>query len=324
MAKLLGVSAFTGLAYHLKFNDCFGRVKNAKSYHSLVGTMTDLYKLLRNYGYESFNFGTSVYYDKMLNKTRECEERLANRFILESKPMFIYEDELFENVEFESLCDEEKLDYLVWIARRQLLEVYHSNDHRIQSLDRLHLTNDCEKTSRLIGDLCNCFGLENRVIKIPAAFNDDINLYDGCGYHYFTIVFMNQKAYLIDCTYRQFFKGQYNNLERLGVVGLGTCDPGVFMTMKKSRKDVATFLLKNGWIELNEHVFKQYLDGFALSFRNGHYYELFGRVDYSTTYTIDNYLDFLTGRDTILNYEDREGLGILEEPLTNRNLRFNK
>ena len=138
------------------------------------------------------------------------------------------------------------------------------------------------------------------------------------------IVEIENKNYIVDCTYRQFFRADTNNIDRLGVIGLCGCDPGVFMMQNKDRKRVALTLLKSGWIECTKENFKHYLDGFTLSFRNGLYYDWLGEIDYSVGYTVDDYLDFLTGDDFITNYEPLEGLGEQEYPLKNKGLKFRK
>ena len=195
-------------------------------------------------------------------------------------------------------------------------------DKRINSLRRLPLTNECKNTSYLISDICRALNIPNQVIKIPAAFNDEINLYNGSGYHYFVIARIDNQEFLIDCTYRQFFRADANNLHRMGIVGFCGCDPGIYMMLNKNRKNVALAILKNGWIKCTEENFKHYLDGFTLSFRNGLYYDWIGKVDYSVGYTADDYVEFLTGEDYITNYEPVEGLGEQETPLKNTHLKF--
>ena len=136
--------------------------------------------------------------------------------------------------------------------------------------------------------------------------------------------YINDKEYIVDCTYRQFFRLENNNIDRLGVIGLCGCDPGVFMMQNRERKNVALAILKNGWVRCTEDNFKHYLDGFTLSFRNGLYYDWLGKVDYSVGYSASDYLEFLNEDDFITNYEPLEGLGEQEEPLKNRSLRFRK
>ena len=324
MAKILGVSILSAAGYKLKFDKYFKQFQQTDNYYSMVQCMSHMYKVMREYGDSSFSGSSTYLYEKFRDRVIDCESRLTNSFIVESTPYFQYNDEFFLETRFDQLDDEEKLDYIVWMTRRALLEHLHNNDRRIKSLNGVHLTNECKRTSYLVKDLCRGFGVKAEVVKIPAAFSDEINLYDGSGYHYFVLAEINDKEYLIDCTYRQFFRADNNNLDRLGVVGLCGCDPGVFMLQNRDRKNVALAILKNGWIKCTDETLKHYLDGFTLSFRNGLYYDWLGKVDYSVGYTIDDYMEFLSEDDYITNYEPIEGLGEQETPLTNKGLKFRK
>ena len=247
---------------------------------------------------------------------------MTDTFIVESSPYFQFDDPYLNSTRFNKMNDEEKLDYIVWVARRETFIRLRNYVKSIKTFNRLDLTNECRNTSYLIDDICEQLGVDSKVIKIPAGFNDKINLYNGNGFHYFVIVNLNGNEYIVDCTYRQFFRGDTNNLDRLGVVGLGCCDPGAYMLMNDERKNVALAILKNGWIRCTDKSLKHYLDGFTLSFRNGLYYDWLGKVDYSVGYTVSDYLEFLNEDDFITNYEPIEGLGEQEEPLKNRNLSF--
>ncbi len=322
MAKILGVSVLSALGYKLKFDKYLKGFRETDNYQSMVQYMSGMYKVMRSYGDVSYSKGTTYLYERFRDKVIDCEARLSNSFIVESEPYFRYNDEYFLECDFDKLCDQEKLDYIVWTTRRALLEHLHDYDKRIKSLRGVHLTNECKNTSYLVHDLCRALHINSKVVKIPAAFSDEINLYDGSGFHYFVLAELNNKEYLIDCTYRQFFRTDNNNLDRLGVIGLCGCDPGVFMMQNKDRGEVALTILKNGWIRCTEENFKHYLDGFTLSFRNGLYYDWLGKVDYSVGYSASDYIDFLSEDDFITNYEPIEGLGEQEEPLVNKNLRF--
>ena len=324
MAKILGVSLLSATAYKLKFDKYFKEFNSTSNYCSMMNLLSGMYRIMKSYGEQSFTDGTTYFYDKLKDKVIDCENTLSNYFIVESNPYFTYNDIYFSDIRFNRLDVNDKLDYIVWMTRRALLERFHNNDKKIKSLNGLHLTNECKNTSYFVCDLCKGLGIRAKVIKIPAAFSDEINLFNGSGYHYFVVAEINGEEFIIDCTYRQFFTADYNNLERLGVVGLAGCDPGVFMMLNRDRKNVAMTILKNGWIRCTKENFKHYLDGFTLSFRNGLYYDWLGRVDYNVDYTDRDYLNFLNGYDYITNYEPIEGLGEQERPLENTKLRFKK
>ena len=132
-----------------------------------------------------------------------------------------------------------------------MLEHFHNYDRRVNSLSKLHLTNECRDTSLLVNSICEELNVDSKIIKIPAAFSDDINLYAGNGFHYFVMARLNGKDYIIDCTYRQFFRADANNIDRLGVIGYSGCDPGVFMLQNEERK-------KSGFIYFKEWMDKSY------------------------------------------------------------------
>lgn len=322
MARILGVSLLSAMKYKTKFDQYLEEFRSTDNYQSMVQSLSGMYRVMRSYGEASFNGDTTYLYENLRDKVIDCESRLTGAYIVESTPYFTYNDDYYDEHSFDSLCDEEKLDYIVWMARRMLFEHISSYDKRVKNLNNLSLVNECKKTSYFVNDICRSLGVKSKVVKIPAAFSDDIDLYNGSGFHYFVIVEINGNDYLIDCTYRQFFKVENNNIDRLGVIGLCGCDPGVFMMQNRERKNVALAILKNGWIRCTEDNFKHYLDGFTLSFRNGLYYDWLGQVDYSVGYTVSDYLEFLNGDDYITNYEPREGLGEQATPMLNKSLRF--
>lgn len=322
MAKVLGVSLLSALGYKRKFDKYLKAFRQTDNYQSMAKYLTGMYRVMKSYGDESYSDGTTRLYERFRDRVIDCESRLGNTFIVECTPYFIYDDEFYDGVSFNKLSDQEKLDYIVWKTRKSMLQKFHNYDKRVNSLNGLNLSNECKDASYLVYDICSSLGIPAKVIKIPAAFSDEINLYNGSGFHFFVMAEIGGKDYLIDCTYRQFFRVENNIIDRLGVVGLCGCDPGVFMMQNKERKNVALAILKNGWIRCTEENFKHYLDGFTLSFRNGLYYDWLGSVDYSVGYTVSDYLEFLNEDDFITNYEPLEGLGEQEEPLKNRSLSF--
>jgi len=88
------------------------------------------------------------------------------------------------------------------------------------------------------------------------------------------------------------------------------------------REKTARTILKRGWIELNEETIKHYLDGFALSYRNGLFYENLGVADYHTSYDIKDYHNFLFGDDSQIRREGKEYLGYQMQVLKNRDFKF--
>ena len=92
----------------------------------------------------------------------------------------------------------------------------------------------------------------------------------------------------------------------------------------KNHEKMAVELLTNGYVELNEDIFKKYMDSFALSFRNGLYYENTKDFSFTVPYTVEDYIRFLNGEDNQIKHEGRENLGFQGRPLKNPRLVFRK
>ncbi len=197
------------------------------------------------------------------------------------------------------------------LGRRYLQVINSFNRANIKDYDSIDVSGDCKKSAENIQEICNKMGLKCHTINIDPGYNKDLALYYGDGYHYFNIVELENNYFLIDLTYKQFFLKRQNILERLNVVLFSGCLPGVFMEMDERRKKTADELLKYGYIKLDEDKFKDYLDGFTMSYRNGLYY----RDHDFNGYSIDKYIEFLTTDANMGDYEDKKYLGYLKRPL---------
>lgn len=214
------------------------------------------------------------------------------------------------------------LQYIVNEARMFLL----SKDRysNFPSLENINLVSECIPTSLFIENICKSINIECKVIKLFPAFTNVPTLFKESKKHYFVIVTIDDKDYLVDCTYAQFFRIDRCILNRLGIVRLSGCNCGIFMTIYEQRRKVAETILKNGWIELSDENMKAYLDGFTLSYRNGLYYEATNDFSYTTDYSADDYKRFLFTDDNQLNYEIKGHLGCQNKPLNNPTLSFKK
>lgn len=96
------------------------------------------------------------------------------------------------------------------------------------------------------------------------------------------------------------------------------------MLMTEKGRKIANTLISDGYIELNDEVFKTYLDAFTISFRNGLYYENTLDFSYTTEYSLDDYIRFIHGDDNQINHEDKLYLGYQSKPLKNYKLNFKK
>lgn len=185
-------------------------------------------------------------------------------------------------------------------------------------------TGHCGEVTREIRNICKKFGIEHQTIEINPLFNkksyspfDEI-LGDSIR-HYASLIKINNKQYLIDITYRQFFMINQNNINRIGVPYLNSCNPGFFMMKNESYKKIAQHLLNFGWIEAIEQNLKAYFDGFAISFRNGIYYEDMKDFIFKTDYQAKDYISFLNGKGSQLEKEPVISLGRQMRPLKSYN-----
>ena len=215
------------------------------------------------------------------------------------------------------------IDKLVFDTRKYLL-LEHGFTNDFSKFKNIDLTNYCHKSSMFIKKICDKNKIKSYILPIYPGYCENNRLYNGNGYHFANIIKNNNRHYLVDVTYSQFFYTVRNNLDRLGIVGTGGCNPGVFMLMTENGRKIANSLITNGYIELNDEVFKVYLDAFTISFRNGLYYENTLDFSYTTAYSVDDYIRFLHGDDNQINYEGKINLGYQKKPLKNYELNFKK
>ncbi len=218
-----------------------------------------------------------------------------------------------------SLKNEERvLDYLVDQVRNYLYDEV-SFDRSYLSFEAYDLRNKCvDATDFLIGCALN-LGVECRKIMLYPCFNRYSGVMEG-NVHAFLLVKINEKTYLVDCTYSQFFTKYRCNLNQVGVPLLAGSGPGTFMQYDSFYREVAQTLLTRGWIEYTEKVEKAYLDGFLLSYRNGLFYERTNDFSLTTNYTANDYEQFMYGEDDLFNHERKEELGFQLKPLSNPKL----
>lgn len=317
------VSILSVADYKKKIEACYEKMKVAQNYYSLVFDLNYVYRTMKNAVATIGLKNDSFLYESLRDRIYDCEELCESTFIVESDPDFDLNDYRFANKSILDIKKEELLDYIAWFTRVRLYES-HVDEAPGETIEfnKLHLTNDCRLGSNIIKLLCDSLKIPCEVIKIPPAFTDEFMLYRGNGFHYFCLVTIDDVKYIFDTTYRQFFTLNSNNLNRLGVMGLTGCNPGVYMLMNDSRKNTALNILKKGYVVASNDNLKNYFDGFCLSYRNGLFYEWIGEVDYTTPYTVEEYFNFLSGEELLFDYEPIEFLGEQQEPLKKCNFRF--
>lgn len=163
------------------------------------------------------------------------------KYIIDSEP-YIQNTETQNDDFSEEMSDEEKVTSIVQKERRHLMK---DNDLVTDSL-----AGECEdSTLRVLIDSASK-GFEEATYLVPSAY-----LEKGSAGHNCSIINLNGKSYLIDCTYRQFFEGILSE------------SYGIYMINDESRKRVAEQILKYGWIEATPENIKAYMDGFEMGKR---------------------------------------------------------
>ncbi len=277
----------------------FGKMKNQFS------NLEELYRYVRSIQNDYFIDGNlSNDFNYITRYLKKAEEDIPIDFIMESSPIF--------SNGFDS---DDKLKNVIYNVRSKLL----GSDIEDPLIDK------CTYSSNLVFRSFSELGLNvRRVIIYPGFTKEHDLLHFGSGYHAFNIVTINDKKYIIDLTYRQFFLKDRSSLERIGVFSLFNTTPGKFMTLNDSRMNTALELLKNGYIEMTDENIKNYFDGFALSYRNATYYDETLDFSFTTNYSPYDYMRFINEEDSQLNHEGIDRLGYQKKVLRNPNIRFSK
>jgi len=284
------------------YNYC-EKIKNIANKEEAKILLDDMYQYLKDVTSEYLEGDSLNYrYNYLKQLLLICEQSLPLDFIIESSPKFEFKSsKLFLD---ENMSTSEKLDWIVYMTRLYLINKFKYEDINAESL-----ANTCDVASKKVASLCKTVGLTSKRLIIYPGFKKSAKLYDGSGYHLINLVKDGDEKYIVDCTYRQFFTNTHNNINRLGIVGVSGCRAGVFMTMDPDRKELATNILKKGWFLATDENIKNYLDGFALSYRNGLYYLSTNDYSYTTNYTAEDYMSFLKGEDSQVAHEPLETLG---------------
>ncbi len=294
------------LEEHKQTINAYAKEIHEYNYQIIMSKIYQYAKKIAVYYYEENPYGLQALNYYILS----VEQTLKDKKILNIPISFRLDDEINNFI-----------DHLVYTTRKSLISKHIFQNTNIIHLNNVRFANKCMQASEIVQTLCDTYHFENYLLAIYPGYQEEAKLYDDTGYHYANIVY-DQKYYLIDVTYPQFFHANQNNLDRIGIIGLANCDVGTFALMHETRRKVAIQLLQNGYIELDEETFKAYLDPFTISFRNGLYYENKNDFSYTTPYTSKDYIRFLTHKDNQLNHEGKENLGYQKRPLKNWNLNF--
>ncbi len=316
-------SILHGTDYMARLNICYSNMVVSNDYHSLVMELDDAYNIMKEAAATLCVGKNSLIYEKLRDRLIDCEDLCDDTFIIESCPDFDACDKRFFGKSVNSIPRKQLIEFIVWFNRCRLFDNIQDQAYQEdQDFFSFPLTDYCKLSASIVSLLCKTLNVECEIIKIPPGFTDRYELYGGNGFHYFCLITIDDVKYVVDTTYRQFFTLDSNNINRMGVMGLDGCNPGIYMLMNPSRRKTAYSILKKGYVLATDENLKNYFDGFALSYRNGLYYEDLGEADYSTTYSVSDYFAFLSDDKCLFDYEDVDFLAEQDRPLENKNFRF--
>lgn len=268
-----------------------------KAYKYIKGEMFFYYNHENNYLHPFFE-------DLIAELNRAEISTTFSTFILPDSPKFDYQKA--KQQQFNKENDEDILNSLIEYVWYEYAMIYTYSYPK--TLKDTSFVNNCAVFATKLCALCEEFSIECYEICINPGFLSSASLYGGCKFHYACIIKLNSGYYLIDPSYRQFFLVMNTSLERIGIPLIDGVTPGAFMVLNPERKALAQSLITKGYIKLTDKSFKDYCDGFAMSFRNGLYYKMNPYNPYKTDYTADDYKRFLKGEDNQVNHEGYEAL----------------
>ncbi len=289
----------------------------------VIDTMEEIYKYLKIISYSFYDKNLSMMNDSykyLIYQLYDILDNISNTlYIIPKDSLYNYEKNINKK-NINTLNEEELLEFIIHKVYDIFQNEYTNlNSNNFKDFD---LTNKCPKLSYIVFQVCERYHIKCDIVKLKAGFSDD--LYDGNRFHYFNIVQINSKKYIIDCSYKQFFKIKTNIIEALGVPLYDTPLLGCFMLMDEERRKVSQELLKKCFISLTPENLKNYLDGFTISFRNGLFYEKTNDLSYTTSYNEEDYLKLLYSDISLIDYEGKEVLGQQSKPLNNPEFTFKK
>ena len=164
------------------------------------------------------------------------------------------------------------------------------------------LKSQCISSRMKVDDECEKRGID--------FFNFRLNREMGLGdFHHLNIVSFPQenddrKNYLVDCTYRQFFRKGNSFIRRIEVVNNRALSIGTYMMMTEKRQRLAEELLTKGYIEATPENLKEYFDAIIFAGRDLEFYKSRGLNymnpdDCIPEYSLDDYIDMILGNNVV-------------------------
>lgn len=147
--------------------------------------------------------------------------------------------------------------------------------------------------------------------------------------HSVSIVRIDDKKYLVDCAYRQFF--DFNKTNSIDTQSYNTINLGMFMLKDNKSRQFVTQLLNYGFIEATPENLKAYMDGFEMARRKSFEETGISAEEYIKMLTEDGTIPIhiITSREIVeldimkkMTLEEVEKAGILIENLEKGKIGF--
>lgn len=273
--------------------------------------LNELYQLMKDIAplYADKNRNLDDAYRCFVVQLNLIERSAPLSFILDYNLDFDSSKEIVRKHKIKNENELDILEYIVHLGRCEIATSFLNSSNKEVDISKKNLTGKCSKISHYVKDECKRLGIPAKVCVISPAFYEEENVFEYGKNHAFVMITIGKRTFIVDLTYSQFFHMHDNNLNRLGIPFLDCCAPGAYMMLDEKRKKFAKDLLEKGYFEATDENIKMYFDGFAISFRNGLYYEDLKSAIYETEYTASDYLNFIEGNDSQYNHEEREYLG---------------
>ena len=307
--------------YRDKITAYIARIIEAETLEKKIEILNALYRYVKKTCLKYYN-QDPLLYDDIRRITRIIEDaesatrtRTSERFI--SDAHFKFNPSLDIKGLKNSTGHENILKYIVHMTRKAIFEL---RDFRyitkIIPYDEINLAGYCEFASNTVAEICARMNIPCRVVTIGPGFIDNMSPESYNGIHCFAIVTLDGLDYLVDVTYNQFFSYDDAFFNRLGVPGFSSCSPGLFMNLDENRSQTSNSVLHEGYIFLTDQVLKDYLDGFVLSFLNGHYYLETGDYSGEVECKPEDYWEFVKSERPVAFAVSNECLGISNIPIS--------
>lgn len=225
---------------------------------SIKNTLVKYYNLMYYYQAKTDGLDKAYLLDQEISK-------LPDIYVIDGNPTrFDINEELLNGINVhQGLTEEEALELLKWTSNntRDNLNILEQNNNRENVYGNNNLSGACG-----LSQFSTLYPLKKLGLEVTINNAEEVK---GGRHAYGTVIIpiktekgIENRRYLLDCTYRQFFTLPYNVLTRYMK---NAPFPGYFMTQDNEQTSFAKELLQNGFIEANLENMEKYLKPFFSS-----------------------------------------------------------